>query len=40
MSKQNVYDNQELFDNYARLREKKENANLLIEMPAILSLFN
>ncbi|HHU24179.1 MAG: class I SAM-dependent methyltransferase [Bacilli bacterium] len=39
MSKQNVYDNQELFDNYARLREKKENANLLIEMPAILSLF-
>lgn len=38
MSKQNVYDNNELFSNYCSLRNRQGNANQLVEMPALLSL--
>ena len=38
MSKQNIYDNPDFFDGYARLRDNPENANILIEKPALFSL--
>lgn len=38
MSKQNIYDNNHFFEEYKALRDKKNNANVLIEKPAFLSL--
>lgn len=38
MSKQNIYDNEVFFDGYKKLREKKVNANILFEKPALFSL--
>lgn len=38
MGKQNIYDNQIFFENYKELRSKDDNANVLFEIPAFLSL--
>ena len=38
MSKQNIYDNETFFEGYKQIREKKENANILFEKPALFSL--
>lgn len=38
MGKQNIYDNQTFFDGYKALRYKANNANLVFEIPALLSL--
>lgn len=38
MSKQNIYDNQEFFDGYIKLRENPSAANSIVEKPALFSL--
>lgn len=38
MAKQNIYDNETFFEGYKKLRENKTNANVLFEMPALLSM--
>ncbi len=38
MAKQNIYDNETFFDGYKKLRERKNNANILFEIPALFSL--
>ena len=38
MAKQNIYDNEIFFEGYKKLREKKSNANVLFEIPALFSL--
>ncbi len=38
MAKQNIYDNEVFFEGYAKLRQKKGNANNLFEIPARMSL--
>lgn len=38
MSKQNVYDNQVFYDGYQQIRNKSDNANEIIEKPALFSL--
>ncbi len=38
MSKQNIYDNEIFFQGYQKIREKKVNANILFEKPALFSL--
>ena len=38
MAKQNIYDDPIFFDGYIKIREKKDNANDLFEIPALLSL--
>lgn len=38
MSKQNIYDNEIFFEGYKSIRQKKENANILFEKPALFSL--
>ena len=38
MAQQNIYDNRTFYDGYKKLRENKENANVLFEIPALLSL--
>jgi SAM-dependent methyltransferase len=38
MSKQNIYDSQNMFDGYKELRNSNNNANVLVEKPAMLSL--
>ena len=38
MAKQNVYDNEIFFSEYRKLRERKNNANNLFEIPALISL--
>lgn len=38
MAKQNIYDNETFFDGYKKLRERKNNANILLEIPALFSL--
>ncbi len=38
MALQNIYDNDVFFEGYSRLREKPDNANVLFETPALLSL--
>jgi len=35
---QNIYDNPVFFEGYSRIREKPDNANVLFETPALLSL--
>lgn len=37
-SRQNIYDNEAFFEGYKRLRDNPNNANLLIEKPALFSL--
>lgn len=38
-STQNIYDNEEFFDGYHRLRENKQSANEVMEKPALRSLY-
>lgn len=38
MAKQNIYDNEVFFEGYQKLRDNRENANILFETPALLSL--
>ena len=38
MAKQNVFDNQEFFDGYKKIRERDGNANDLFEIPVLFSL--
>lgn len=38
MSRQNIYDNEKFFQNYQTLRKKTDSANVLFELPALLSL--
>lgn len=38
MAKQNIYDNEVFFKGYQKLRNNNENANILFETPALLSL--
>ena len=38
MAKQNIYDNPVFFEGYQKIREKGDNANVLFEIPALLSL--
>lgn len=38
MSKQNIYDNEIFFEGYKKIRERKNNANILFEKPALFSL--
>lgn len=38
MPQQNIYDNETFFEGYRKIRERKENANTLFEMPALFSL--
>lgn len=38
MSKQNIYDNKIFFEGYKKIRERKNNANILFEKPALFSL--
>lgn len=38
MSNQNIYDNQEFFDGYKKLRENPTAANDIVEKPALFSL--
>lgn len=38
MAKQNIYDNEVFFEEYKKLRENKASANVLFEIPALLSL--
>lgn len=38
MSKQNVYDNDNMFEGYKELRKKHDNANTLVEKPALFSI--
>ena len=35
MAKQNIFDNEIFFNGYAKIRENKNNANILFEMPAL-----
>ncbi len=38
MAKQNIYDNEIFFSGYKKIRENKENANVLFEIPALVSM--
>ena len=38
MAKQNIYDNEQFFDGYKKLRGNEASANALFEMPALFSL--
>ena len=38
MPRQNIYDNETFFEGYRKIRERKENANTLFEIPALFSL--
>ena len=38
MAKQNIFDNEEFFDGYKKLRDQEVNANILFEIPALKSL--
>lgn len=38
MSRQNIYDNEIFFEGYRKIRERKNNANVLFELPALFSL--
>ena len=38
MAKQNIYDNETFYEGYKRIRDNKNNANNLFEIPALLSL--
>lgn len=38
MAKQNIFDNEIFFDGYKRIRENAVNANILFEIPALLSM--
>ena len=38
MAQQNIYDNEIFFEGYKKLRENTSNANVLFEIPALLSL--
>ena len=38
MSRQNIYDNDEFFEGYKKLRERKVNANNLFEIPVLSSM--
>ena len=38
MSRQNIYDNEEFFEGYKKLRERKVNANNLFEIPVLSSM--
>ena len=38
MSRQNIYDNEEFFEGYKKLRERKVNANNLFEIPVLTSM--
>ena len=38
MSRQNIYDNDEFFEGYKKLRERKVNANNLFEIPVLTSM--
>ena len=38
MAKQNIYDNEIFYEGYRKLRDNKDNANNLFEIPALLSL--
>ena len=38
MAKQNIFDNETFFEGYKSLRERETNANVLFEIPALLSL--
>jgi 2-polyprenyl-3-methyl-5-hydroxy-6-metoxy-1,4-benzoquinol methylase len=38
MAKQNIYDDEKFFDGYRKLRERDVNANVLFEIPTLLSL--
>ncbi len=38
MAKQNIYDNEIFFEGYKSIRERKNNANNIFEIPALLSL--
>ena len=37
---QNKYDNEEFFEEYIKLREEKDNANVIEEAPALFSLID
>ena len=38
MAKQNIFDNDTFFEGYKKLRDREVNANVLFEIPALLSL--
>ena len=38
MAKQNIYDNEQFFSGYKKLRDNEASANVLFEMPALFSL--
>ena len=38
MAKQNIYDNETFYEGYKKIRDNKNNANNLFEIPALLSL--
>ena len=38
MARQNIFDNETFFEGYKSLREKETNANVLFEIPALLSM--
>lgn len=38
MAKQNIYDNETFFEGYKELRYREVNANVLFEIPTLLSL--
>lgn len=38
MSKQNIFDNEIFFEGYKEIRNRKDNANVLFEIPAFFSL--
>jgi len=38
VAKQNIYDNQQFFEGYKKLRDNEASANILFEMPALFSL--
>ena len=38
MAQQNIYDNEIFFEGYKKLRENTASANVLFEIPALLSL--
>ncbi|MCR5595180.1 MAG: class I SAM-dependent methyltransferase [Lachnospiraceae bacterium] len=38
MAKQNIYDNEEFFDGYMKLRKREDNANNIFEIPTLFSL--
>lgn len=38
MAKQNIYDHKVFFEGYKKIRENKANANILFEIPALLSM--